>query len=121
MKPGGCYIRPMTDEDRRHKDWFATVLQSIGGTIAAILLVWIASNQVTIITSQAVLQRDFVAQSDALKTFTRNANFTHDEVKEWFTQVWPRLRAHGENVELLRNEVEDVCSCSIDLKTPDDF
>jgi len=111
----------MSETERRTANWVGTILQSVGGTIMAILLVWIASNQVTIITSQAVLQRDFVAQAESLKRFTRSAEVTHAEVKEWLEQIWPRLRAHGENLEVLAREIEDLCQCPVDLKRPEDF
>ena len=28
-----------------------------------------------------------------------------DEIKVWFRQVWPRLRQHGENAEILRHAI----------------
>ena len=107
--------------DRRPSNWVSTVLQSIGGTLIGILLVWIAGNQVTIGKAQAVLQRDFVAQADLMTRYINAAERDTDEVKEWMAQIWPRLRTHGENVELLRNEVEDICKCKIILKRPEDF
>ena len=101
--------------------WLQTALQSIAGVLVSLLLAWIASNQVEIITSQAVLQRDFEAQSNALNRFVAQTDTTNKEVKEWMAQIWPRLRTHGENIEVLKNEIEDICKCPISLKRPEEF
>ena len=37
------------------------------------------------------------------------------------TQQWPRLRAHGENVQILKREIEKICKCVINLKVPEKF
>ena len=101
--------------------WLATALQSIAGVLISILLAWIAQNQVEIITSQAVLQRDFSTQSEAINRFVKRTDEQNEEVKKWISQIWPRLRAHGENIEVLRNEIEDICKCPIELKKPEEF
>lgn len=101
--------------------WLSALLQSIAGVLIAVLLSWIASNQVDIITSQAVLQRDFVAQKNEITQFMVRSQGTDSEVKDWMKQIWPRLRTHGENIEVLRNEIEDICNCPIVLKRPEDF
>ena len=101
--------------------WVGTILQSVGGTLVAILLMWIASNQVTIITSQAVLQRDFVSQAQSITRFIKHQDTTNSEVKDWMSQIWPRLRTHGENIAVLKNELEDICKCPITLKRPEEF
>ena len=111
----------MSDVERRYSHWVATILQSIGGTLIAILLVWIAGNQVTIITSQAVLQEKFSAQAKAQLSFISGAGYTHEEIKEWFEQIWPRLRAGSENTEILKSEIEDLCNCIITLNEPEPF
>lgn len=103
------------------QDWIFTILQSVGGTLVAILLVWIAGNQVKIITSQAVLQRDFAAQAKALDSFTEGAKGKHTEVDSYLAQIWPRLRVHGENIEALRREIQALCGCIVQLKSPEKF
>lgn len=107
--------------DRRARHWLITWISSVGGTLVAVLLMWIASNQVTLITSQAVLQRDFVAQADALKTYTTEGKFTDKEIKEWMAQMWPRLRNNTENIEILRAVFESFCDCDVDLNEPEKF
>lgn len=97
------------------------IMQSVAGTLIGVLLMWIAGNQVTLGKGQAVLQRDFVAQADSVSLYMARAEKDNQEMREWMSQVWPRLRTHGENIAILKNEIEDVCACKIELKRPEEF
>ena len=101
--------------------WLGAFLTTIGAMLAGSLLIWIAANQVSIVTSQAVLQRDFQAQAKAILEYNTIDRAGDLEVKEWFKQIWPRLRVHGENVAILKRYMEDVCACEVELKQPERF
>jgi len=101
--------------------WITTFMTTVGAVLVASLLLWIATTQASIITSQAVLQQQFQAQTEAFNSYNQ-ADRTGDlEVKEWFKQIWPRLRVHGENVAILKRYMEDVCACEVELKKPERF
>jgi len=101
--------------------WFINFLATVGAVLMASLLLWIANTQASIITSQAVLQRDFQAQAEAFRSYNEIDRAGDLEVKEWFKQIWPRLRVHGENVAILKRYMEDVCACEVELKKPERF
>ncbi len=101
--------------------WVTTFLTTMGAMLIGSLLIWIASNQVNIVTSQAVLQRDFQAQTRAFNAYNEIDRAGDLEVREWFKQIWPRLRVHGENVAILKRYMEDVCVCEVELKQPERF
>lgn len=102
-------------------NWLSTALTSMGATLAGALLLWIASNQLTIATSQAILSAEFNSQARILQEYTTHTKLQDDELREWFKQVWPRLRTHGENIVTLKSELEDLCDCTIRLEEPDKF
>jgi len=104
----------------QHK-WFVNFLATLGATLTGALLLWIASNQVSIVTSQAVLARDFQAQAEAFNAYNTIDQAGDLEVKEWFKQIWPRLRVHGETVAILQRYLEDLCTCDVELKKPERF
>jgi len=38
-----------------------------------------------------------------------------------YNTIWPRLRAHGENLKVLTREIEELCNCEVKLTVPEDF
>ncbi len=108
-------------EETIHYKWLATFLTTIGAVLTASLLIWIATSQVSIITSHAILQKDIQAQTEALEVYNESHRTGDLEIKEWFKQIWPRLRVHGENVAILKRYMEDICQCEVELKKPERF
>jgi hypothetical protein len=51
------------------------------------------------------------------------------EMREWFRQLWPRIRNNTENIEHVKNELEDLCRavnpgsahCTVKLNEPEKF
>lgn len=101
--------------------WFTTFLATMGATLTGALLLWIASNQVSIVTSQAVLQEQFEQQTKALIAYNDADRAINFQTNEYFAKIWPRLRVHGENVSTLKRYIETLCNCDIELKTPERF
>ena len=101
--------------------WMSQVLATIGATLTGALLLWIAGNQMTISTSQAVLQRDFQAQAQAFEKYNAEDQANDAELRDWMSQIWPRLRNHGENMEILKRHLEGLCSCEVQLNEPERF
>ena len=85
---------------------------SIASTLCAGLLLWVVSNQLhntqKLVAIETTLKTYNV--TDELHDLERNQNF-----------IWPRLRAHGENIYNMARILEDVCNCDVDIKQPDDF
>lgn len=57
-------------------------------------------------------------------TVTGKVSSIEAEVKQLHqndTQQWPRLRTHGENIAILRTEIEKLCNCNLHLKEPEKF
>lgn len=101
--------------------WMATVLSSIGGVLASGLLLWIASSQLNISTTQAVILRDLAAQEELLKINVREQDKDLKQLNSRMDQIWPRLRAHGENITLIKDKLEVLCKCKIQLRQPEQF
>jgi hypothetical protein len=78
-------------------------LAPIGGTLTAAAIVWVTSSQLSVTTQLALIQQ------------TQNQQDTR------LGQVWPRLRTHGENIHILRDQVENICQCDISLSEPERF
>lgn len=101
--------------------WVITALTSVGATLAGGLLLWIASSQLTITTNLAVVTRNQEVIVEKLLDTTDSVEARLDSMTALMNQVWPRLRTHGENIEILRREIETLCDCEITLKTPEKF
>ena len=113
-------VHQRRDDVFQHR-WINTFLATMGATLTCALLLWIASNQMAISTQQAVLQRDFQAQALAFAEYNVIGRNQNTEVKEWFREIWPRLRVHDENVTILQRHVQELCNCQIPLNKPDKF
>ena len=111
----------MDGESMLNQRLFANFLSVIGAALVVSLLLWIASSQLSIIKSQAVLQGDFQHQAEVFSNYNLIDKKEDIEVKEWLKQIWPRLRVHGENAIILKRHLEDVCACDIELKKPEKF
>ena len=101
--------------------WVTTFLTTIGAMLVGSLLIWIANNQVNIVTSQAVLQRDFQAQTRAFNEYNKVDRAGDLEVREFIANIWPRLRNNSQNITILKKHMEDVCVCEVELKRPEKF
>lgn len=44
-----------------------------------------------------------------------------ERVESRIKTVWPRLRAHGENIAILSRQLELLCQCKIELNQPQTF
>jgi hypothetical protein len=68
-----------------------------------------------------VLQFQVKALSDEVKGASGSASLNVSRLERSIDTIWPRLRAHGENAELLRREIERLCNCKIKLNEPEKF
>ena len=100
-------------------NWLSTALTTIGSGLIVILLVWIASSQVSIGLAQAVsaTKQDHIITELAENTSRMNSDV--ERLDKLLARIWPRLRTHGENVTILKRELERVCECKLELKTPE--
>lgn len=98
-----------------------TSLVTIGSTLAAGLLIWIASSQLDIVKNQIGVQRDVTTATHLMREVAEKTEMEIARVDNHLNQVWPRLRVHGENIAILTRELEDLCECKIDLKKPEKF
>ena len=99
--------------------WITTVFTSIGGVLAAALLMWIATSQVEIVTTQAVILNNQEVQAEQLTASVEAQKQAVERLDHNFDQIWPRLRTHGENIAILTREIEELCDCKVDLKQPE--
>ena len=115
---------PMTEHyvvEQTGPKWLITMLTSLGGVLMAALLLWIASSQLTLVTTTAVIQRDLQSQSEAIDNIHEQQKSALQRVNLNINQIWPRLRAHGENIEVLRQALESMCECKVKLAEPEKF
>lgn len=101
--------------------WLSTMLITIGSALIAALLMWIASSQLDINTKQAVILHKLESQE---KLYTVDREDTRSQLALLLdnqNRIWPRLRAHGENIQILKRKFEEVCNCTIELKEPERF
>jgi len=101
--------------------WLVTALASLGVVLSGALLISIASNQKEMSTTMAVMQSEFAAQSRAFNEYNAVNRRDSQEVRDWLAQIWPRLRVHGENAEILKRHLESLCKCKIELNDPERF
>jgi len=109
----------MDAEARSDIRWVSIFLTTIGAVLTCSLLIWIASNQVEIVTSQAVLQRDVQAQTRAFTEYNKADRAGDLEVREFIAKIWPRLRNNTQNIYILKKHMEDICVCEVELKRPE--
>ena len=108
-------------EERINARGLSTFLTTIGAVLTCSLLIWIASNQVEIVTSQAVLQRDVQAQTRAFNEYNKLDRLGDLEVRDFISKIWPRLRNNSQNIAILKKHMEDICVCEVELKRPEKF
>lgn len=106
---------------KEERTWLVTALATIGATLTGALLLWIAGNQVSITTSQAVLSTQFKAQTRAFEQYSQENKKNDMELRDWLEQIWPRLRVHGENIEVIKRHLELICDCEVELNDPERF
>ena len=94
--------------------WLNTILVSIGGTLAAALLLWIANSQLTLVTTTAVM-------AEQVQHMTQIQTEQAKRYDGLLNQIWPRLRAHGSNIAILAREIESICKCKVKLTEPEEF
>ena len=68
-----------------------------------------------------VLQYQVEALSNEVKGASGSASLSVNRLEKSIDTIWPRLRSHGENVEIVAREVERLCDCKINLNEPDKF
>ena len=108
-------------EQRRTNQFLFNVSTAIAGVLVSSMLVWIASSQLKLTTTTALIQHQLNEQQKTLAAYVRTGEGRLDSIEQRLLQVWPRLRAHGENIEILRRETERLCSCKIEQSEPEDF
>ena len=101
--------------------WINTALTSVGATLCGGLLLWIANGQQSMATEQAVIRQEVQQLRAANKTDTEAVKRNLTRIEDLMNQVWPRLRVHGENIAILKAEIERICKCKVELKEPEKF
>lgn len=119
--------------------WLSTALTTMGAALVTGLLIWIASSQLEINTNQAVIlsklefqetilesdrmkvQSDLRSLRELLSVQTESLQDQLDILEHNQNQLWPRIRAHGENITILKNDLEQLCNCKINLSEPEKF
>ena len=101
--------------------WVSTALTTIGAGLTTVLLVWIASSQVELITRQAVILNNQEAIRMQINETTTAQRDQMARMELNLNRVWPRLRTHGENIAILTREIEVLCKCKIILKLPEEY
>ena len=98
--------------------WMAVNLQTLGNRVASLEERIVNQGRIQAlevkVAQQDLMQQIIVASSQAADNEEGIA-----QIREWLKQVWPRLRAHGENVAILKREIERSHAVSIELKEPD--
>lgn len=96
-------------------------LSSIGGVLISGGLIWIGSSQLQITTDMALTQQQVAQLRNTVERFFQEQESQIDRIIDNQNNIWPRLRAHGENIEILRREVEAITGKDIKLVEPDKF
>ena len=101
--------------------WMTTALVTIGSGLVTVLLIWIASSQLELNTNVALMQQQMTNQEDKLDVYIKEQSTQIGVLDRNQQRVWPRLRTHGENIAILKREIEKVCDCDIELEEPEQF
>lgn len=101
--------------------WLSTGLTTTGAALITALLLWIASSQLEISTNQAVIMTKQEVQERKLDELKKSQAAQLGTLTNNQNNIWPRLRAHGENIAMLREKIEDICQCQVRLKDPEKF
>jgi len=90
--------------------WYVTLLATLGAGLLMSMLLWVGASLTSLQTTTAVMAKEMHGVTAAMTA-----------VDKRLTRVWPRLRAHGENIEVLKRELETLCDCTIKLNDPEQF
>ena len=81
----------------------------------------ISTSQGDQLVEMRVLQFQVKALSEEVRGSSGTAAAHTARLETSFNTVWPRLRAHGENIALMARQVEALCKCDIKLHDPEKF
>ena len=101
--------------------WVVTALTTIGAGLVTVLLVWIATSQIEIGKNQAVILNNQEIQGDQLETAVESQRAAIVRLDTSLNTIWPRIRNHGEAIEILKRELELVTGKDIELPDPERF
>ena len=82
---------------------------------------WIANSQLEISTNQAIIMTKQESQEQKLDELKETQSAQLKGIADSHDTIWPRLRAHGENISMLREKIEDICKCEVRLNQPEKF
>lgn len=98
-----------------------TALASIGAILTSGTLMWIGSSQLQLTTDMALTQQQVAQLQDSVERYFNEQETQLNRMIDNQNRIWPRLRAHGENIEILRREMETITGKDIKLVEPDKF
>lgn len=101
--------------------WVGTILTSMGATLAAGLLLWIANGQFKLALEQAKTRETLTNFAEVVQKSNNDLLIRMNRLQTNQDRIWPRLRAHGENAEILKREIEALCKCDIELNDPEEY
>jgi hypothetical protein len=101
--------------------WMTTALTTIGAGLVASLLIWVATNQVFLLKDTAVMSEKLDTLTAPLTLQLSNIDSKLTLLDSDVNRFRARLRADGQNIEVLKRELEDVCVCTINLNKPEVF
>jgi len=102
---------------------------AVSGTLFSLLMGWVALGQSGISEAQTELkaqQAVFIANQKAIEAKLdlriKHLESGYEEHENSIQNIWPRIRAHGSNILLLEEEIEDHHNeADIHLKEPERF
>lgn len=101
--------------------WLSTGLTTVGAALVTALLIWIAASQLEINTQQAVILVKLENQQHLYTKQKESVDSRLSLLLDNQNRIWPRLRAHGENLQIVARELEKYCNCDIKLKDPEPY
>ena len=81
----------------------------------------ISTSQSDQLIEMRVLQFQVKTLSEEVRGSAGTAAVHINRLELSLNQVWPRLRAHGENLALLARQIEALCKCTVKLNDPEKF
>jgi len=81
----------------------------------------ISTSQSDQLVEMRVLQFQVKSLSEEVRGSSSTAAAHINRLEVSINTVWPRLRAHGENLALLARHIETLCKCSVKLNDPEKF
>ena len=111
-----------------HENAFERHAQTALTSLIVLLLAGVATfvfrmsdNQDEQLIEMRVLQFQVKALADEMRGNTGFAQREVARLDKLTDQIWPRLRAHGENIEVIHRKIEELCGCEMRLNDPDKF